>query len=108
MNLNLEINNDIFEKFQKISEDLIRELDNYLNNGDKSFQSKGDLNMTQGKEGEKYKIDEIGDDEKYVFLSREDGSDFQEFNISDELYNKILKNPKIEYLKFENGEYKAD
>jgi len=49
-------------------------------------------------EGEVYKIDEIGDDDKYVFLSREsDGVDKQIFNISDELYNKILDDRSGEF-----------
>lgn len=59
------------------------------------------------REGEKYEVDEIGDDEKYVFLTREsDNKEFQEFNISDELYNKILNDSSIMKLVFENGEYK--
>ena len=58
-------------------------------------------------EGEVYKIDEIGDD-KYVFLTREsDGVDKQIFNISDELYNKILDDRSIEYLVYKNGEFQV-
>ena len=57
-------------------------------------------------EGEVYKIDEIGDDDKYVFLTRErDGVDKQIFDISDELYNKILDNGSIEYLVYKNGKF---
>ena len=57
-------------------------------------------------EGEVYKIDEIGDDDKYVFLTREsDGSDKQVFDISDELYNKILDDRSIEYLVYKHGEF---
>ena len=59
-------------------------------------------------EGEVYKIDEIGDDDKYVFLTREsDGADKQIFNISDELYNKILDDGSIEYLVYKNGEFQV-
>ena len=59
-------------------------------------------------EGEVYKIDEIGDDDKYVFLTRErDGSDKQVFDISDELYNKILDDRSIEYLIYKNGKFEV-
>ena len=59
-------------------------------------------------EGEVYKIDEIGDDDKYVFLTRErDGVDKQIFNISDELYNKILNDGSMEYLLYKNGEFQV-
>ena len=59
-------------------------------------------------EGEIYKIDEIGDDDKYVFLTRErDGVDKQIFDISDELYNQILDDGGIEYLVYKNGEFQV-
>ena len=59
-------------------------------------------------EGEVYKIDEIGDDDKYVFLTRErDGVDKQIFDISDELYNQILDDGSIEYLVYKNGEFRV-
>lgn len=59
-------------------------------------------------EGEVYKIDEIGDDDKYVFLTRErDGVDKQVFDISDELYNQILDDGSIEYLVYKNGEFRV-
>ena len=60
------------------------------------------------KEGEIYEVDEIGDDEKYVFLTRlSDNAQMQEFDISNKLYNELL-NCKNEELKviFHNGEYK--
>lgn len=60
------------------------------------------------KEGEIYEVDEIGDDEKYVFLTRlSDKAQMQEFDISNKLYNELL-NCKNEELKvvFHNGEYK--
>ena len=57
-------------------------------------------------EGEIYKIDEIGDDDKYVFLTMErNGVDKQIFDISDELYNQILDDGSIEYLVYKNGEF---
>ena len=60
------------------------------------------------KEGEIYIVDEIGDDEKYVFLTREsDGEVFQEFDITDELYNELLNNhDEVLKIKYENGAYK--
>ena len=60
------------------------------------------------KEGEIYIVDEIGDDEKYVFLTREsDGEAFQEFDITDELYNELLNNhDEVLKIKYENGAYK--
>ena len=59
-------------------------------------------------EGEIYKIDEIGDDDKYVFLTRErDGVDKRIFDISDELYNQILDDGSIEYLVYKNGEFRV-
>ena len=59
-------------------------------------------------EGKIYKIDEIGDDDKYVFLTRErDGVDKQIFDISDELYNQILDDGSIEYLVYKNGEFRV-
>ena len=60
------------------------------------------------KEGEIYIVDEIGDDEKYVFLTREsDGEVFQKFDITDELYNELLNNhDEVLKIKYENGAYK--
>ena len=59
-------------------------------------------------ECEIYKIDEIGDDDKYVFLTREsDGLDKQVFDILDELYNQILDDGSIEYLVYKNGEFEV-
>jgi len=62
--------------------------------------------MEVNKEGEIYHVDEIGDDEKYVFLTREsDNKEIQEFNISDELYQKLLNDVSIERLVFKDGKY---
>ena len=59
-------------------------------------------------EGEIYKIDGIGDDDKYVFLTRErDGVDKRIFDISDELYNQILDDGSIEYFVYKNGEFRV-
>ena len=45
------------------------------------------------KEGEIYEVDEIGDDEKYVFLTRlSDKAQMQEFDISNKLYNNFIMN----------------
>ena len=52
--------------------------------------------------------DEIGDDEKYVFLTRlSDKAQMQEFDISNKLYNELLncKNDELKVV-FHNGEYK--
>lgn len=60
------------------------------------------------KEGEIYEVDEIGDDEKYVFLTRlSDKAQMQEFDISNKLYNELLncKNDELKVV-FHNGEYK--
>ena len=47
------------------------------------------------KVGEKYVVDELGDDEKYVYLTRiSDKKEMQDFNISDRLYEKIKENNK--------------
>ncbi len=45
------------------------------------------------KQGETYTVDELGDDERYAYLIRKsDGKEMQDFNISDELYDKIKEN----------------
>ena len=45
------------------------------------------------KQGETYTVDELGDDERYAYLTRKsDGKEMQDFNISDELYYKIKEN----------------
>ena len=47
------------------------------------------------KVGEIYIVDELGDDERYVYLTRKsDNKEMQDFNISDELYDKIKENNK--------------
>ena len=47
------------------------------------------------KVGEKYVVDELGDDEKYVYLTRiSDKKEMQDFNISDRLYDILKENNK--------------
>ena len=47
------------------------------------------------KQGETYTVDELGDDERYAYLIRKsDSKEMQDFNISDELYDKIKENNK--------------
>ena len=91
INLNQEINNKISE----MKNDII-------------LKEKERLNQNRV-EGEKYIVDEIGDDEKYVYLTRtSNGTEFQEFEISDQLYEELLNentNEKIN-LVYSNGEYK--
>lgn len=66
-----------------------------------------DFNNSMRIENDVYSIDEIGDDEKYFYLTRKsDGKQFQEFEISDDLYEKALNDFSIIDLKYENGEYK--
>ena len=62
---------------------------------------------SQKVDGEEYKVDEIGDDEKYVFLTRtSNGTEFQEF-ISDDLYKELLmQNNKSDItLVYTDGKY---
>ena len=94
INLNQEINNKISEMKKKKNDIILKE--------------KERLNQNRV-EGEKYIVDEIGDDEKYVYLTRtSNGTEFQEFEISDQLYEELLNentNEKIN-LVYSNGEYK--
>lgn len=47
------------------------------------------------KQGETYTVDELGDDERYAYLIRKsDSKEMQDFNISDDLYDKIKENNK--------------
>lgn len=85
----LSINNSL----ENLRKEIVNEESSFLNNC--------------RRENEEYIVDEIGDDSKYVFLTREcDGMQFQEFNISDELYNDLLNDKSDEIkLKYANGEY---
>ena len=103
-----------FEKINNIGDENTFENINIIadENVDRDENIIGDReNMLESefrKEGEIYEVDEIGDDEKYVFLTRlSDKAQMQEFDISNKLYNELL-NCKNEELKvvFHNGEYK--
>ncbi len=105
--MNLEVENGLSNMIKNIKENLIEnfknELENYMNQ-EKNFTNKIELEKNETT----YNVDEIGDDEKYVFLTDEStGQDFQEFNISDELYEKILNYQDKDNLKLvkKNGIY---
>ena len=91
-----------FEKINTIANEDVDRDENII--GDRENMLESEFR----KEGEIYEVDEIGDDEKYVFLTRlSDKAQMQEFDISNKLYNELL-NCKNEELKvvFHNGEYK--
>lgn len=45
--------------------------------------------------GEEYRVEELGDDEKSAYITRvSDGKELQDFNLSDEIYDKIKQNNK--------------
>lgn len=103
---------DLFELGKNLAQNSNQAIEKFLDTFQKEIQKqiKNDNEVLTDfrKEGEIYEVDEIGDDEKYVFLTREsDGKNMQEFEISDRLYNELLndKSEKLE-LKYENGEYK--
>lgn len=95
--MNLEANS-IFVNVSEFTKNFLKELGVFMNKDKDTFNI----------EGETYTVDEIGDDEKYVFLTREkDGEEKQVFEISDELYEELLEdNSEILKLKYEKGEYK--
>ena len=100
--INTIANEDTFEKINTIANEDIDKDENII--GDRENMLESEFR----KEGEIYEVDEIGDDEKYVFLTRlSDKAQMQEFDISNKLYNELL-NCKNEELKvvFHNGEYK--
>ena len=91
-----------FEKINTIANEDVDRDENII--GDRENMLESEFR----KEGEIYEVDEIGDDEKYIFLTRlSDKAQMQEFGISNKLYNELL-NCKNEELKvvFHNGEYK--
>ena len=91
-----------FEKINTIANEDVDRDENII--GDRENMLESEFR----KEGEIYEVDEIGDDEKYVFLTRlSDKAQMQEFDISNKLYNELL-NCKNEELKvvFHNGDYK--
>lgn len=78
------------------------ELNNQINS--EINKEKSNILKSQQKEleefrkvGEKYIVDELGDDEKYVYLTRmTDKKGMQDFNISDRLYDILKENNKEE------------
>ena len=78
------------------------ELNNQINS--EINKEKSNILKSQQKEleefrkvGEKYIVDELGDDEKYVYLTRmTDKKEMQDFNISDKLYDILKENNKEE------------
>lgn len=75
--LNTQINSEINKAKSNILKSQQKELDDFR------------------KVGEKYVVDELGDDEKYIFITRlSDKKEMQDFNISDRLYEKIKENNK--------------
>lgn len=97
--MNLEVNN-ILANISEFTKNFLKEIEKVM----EKENFKDDFNI----EGEIYIVDEIGDDEKYVFLTREkDGKEEQVFEISDELYEELLNDTsEILKVKYENGEYK--
>ena len=91
-----------FEKINTIANEDVDRDENII--GDRENMLESEFR----KEGEIYEVDEIGDDEKYVFLTRlSDKAQMQEFDISNKLYNELLncKNDELKVV-FHNGEYK--
>ena len=100
----LEFGRSLFKNNEKASEKF---LDAFSKELKKQVEKDEELTSDFRKEVEIYEVDEIGDDEKYVFLTREsDGKNMQEFEISDKLYNDLLED-KSETIKlqYKNGEY---
>ena len=78
-----ELNNQINSEINKEKSNIIKSQQKEL----KEFR----------KVGEKYIVDELGDDEKYVYLTRmTDKKGMQDFNISDRLYDILKENNKEE------------
>ena len=92
---NKKLNNEINQKKNEIKNKVINEQNNYLD----SCRLKG----------EEYTVDELGDDEKYVYLTRKsDGLEFQDFNITNFVYEEIkesFKNKKNPTLIWNGNEY---
>ena len=81
---------------KKINEELEKNK-NYILKEEKEFIKSKKV------KGEEYIVDEIGDDEKYIFLTRKKtNEEFQEF-ISDEFYNKLLNENKENLVLIFNG-----
>ena len=111
---NTELENGIYRKNENNEYQLDINLNQEINN--KISEMKNDIILKEKErlnqnrvEGEKYIVDEIGDDEKYVYLTRtSNGTEFQEFEISDQLYEELLNENTYEKINlvYSNGEYK--
>lgn len=92
---NQELNEQINQKINQIKKEVIEEQNRYLN--------------SCRIDGEEYTVDEVGDDEKYVYLTRKsDNMEFQDINISNQLYENLkeeLKNKKEPTLIWNGKEY---
>ena len=89
---NEKLNDEINSKINETKKGIIEKQNNIL----EEFR----------KIGEEYKADELGDDEKSVYITRvSDGKEQQDFKLSDELYDKIKENNKkhIETILIWNG-----
>lgn len=100
----LELGKSLFKKNSDATEKF---LDSFQKELQKQVDNDNELSDDFRREGEIYEVDEIGDDEKYVFLTRKsDGKNMQEFEISDKLYHELLNdNRETLELKYTNGEY---
>lgn len=111
---NTELENGIYRKNENNEYQLDINLNQEINN--KISEMKNDIILKEKErlnqnrvEGEKYIVDEIGDDEKYIYLTRSsNGAEFQEFEISDQLYEELLNENTNEEINlvYSNGEYK--
>ncbi len=92
---NQELNNEIDQKKNEIKNKIINEQNKYLD----SCRLKG----------EEYIVDELGDDEKYVYLTRKsDNVEFQDLKITDEMYENIkesFRNKQTPTLIWNGNEY---
>ena len=71
-----QLNSEINQKLNDAKDEILKNQNQMLNN--------------YRKKGEEYIVDELGDDDKKVYLTRKsDNLEFEDFEISDELYRKI-------------------
>ena len=72
------LNNEINKKLNDLKTEIIKKQNESLN--------------SIRKKGEEYVVDELGDDDKNIYLTRKkDNFEFEDFKISDALYEKIKK-----------------
>lgn len=92
---NQELNEQINQKINQIKKEVIEEQNRYLN--------------SCRIDGEEYIVNEVGDDEKYIYLTRKsDNMEFQDVNISNQLYENLkeeIKNGKEPTLIWNGKEY---